>query len=44
MLSRGTLKSFDMMLKIDTETPADANSTGPLEDKDRNSFKHDTDK
>lgn len=29
MLKRGILKSFDMMLKIDTDTPAEANSTGP---------------
>lgn len=28
-LRRGILNSFDIMLKIDMETPADANSTGP---------------
>lgn len=29
MLKSGTLKSFEMMLKIETDTPAEANSTGP---------------
>lgn len=30
-LRRGMLKSFDMMLKIDMETPAEPNSTAPSE-------------
>lgn len=32
-LSRGILKSFDIMLKIDIETPAEANSTEPVRKK-----------
>ena len=30
-LRRGILKTFDMMLKIDIERPADANSKGPFQ-------------
>ena len=30
-LRRGILNNFDIMLKIDMETPADANSTGPTD-------------
>lgn len=30
-LRRGMLKTFDIMLKIDMETPADANSSTPIE-------------
>jgi hypothetical protein len=30
-LRRGILKTFDMMLKIDIERPADANSRGPFQ-------------
>lgn len=30
-LRRGILKTFEMMLKIDMETPADANSKGPFQ-------------
>lgn len=29
ILNRGMLKSFDIMLKTETETPDDANSNGP---------------
>lgn len=29
-LRRGTLKIFDMMLKIEIEIPAEANSKGPI--------------
>lgn len=29
MLRRGTLNSFETILKIDMDTPAEANSTGP---------------
>lgn len=32
MLKRGMLKSFDMMLKIETATPHEANSNGPSDD------------
>lgn len=32
-LSRGTLNSFEMMLKTDMETPAEANSTEPVKQK-----------
>jgi hypothetical protein len=30
-LRRGILKTFEMMLKIDIERPADANSRGPFQ-------------
>lgn len=33
MLRRGILNNFDIMLKIDTETAAEANSTAPLKKK-----------
>lgn len=29
-LRRGILNNFETMLKIDMETPAEANSTGPM--------------